>query len=306
KHRPPMTWSIFFLIFLLACGISISQNCYFQGVFYTSASFGSAAVNLIPIITFVMATSVRLEKFDFRSLRGRAKIAGTIVCVSGAMIMTFYKGPSLRISSHSAHKTPNYNTPSSSKTVYNNMVLGSILVYGGIVTWSAWIAFQAPVIKRYPVHLSLTTLTCILSAMQSGLAGMIYEHNNWKVWAIRSNIQLLSVVYAGVICSAFGFFVQAWCIQKKGPVFVGVFTPVCTISTVLLEFLLLHVPLYLGSLLGAFLIIMGLYSALWGKAKPHKEPTEISEGDGDARVKGQGEEPTDKTSHLLRKQDNNV
>ncbi|XP_059067367.1 uncharacterized protein LOC131062846 isoform X2 [Cryptomeria japonica] len=50
----------------------------------------------------------------------------------------------------------------------------------------------------------------------------------------------------GVICSAFGVYVKAWCIQKKGDVFTGVFSPLCTVSTVLLEYLLLHVSLYLG------------------------------------------------------------
>ncbi|XP_057852567.2 WAT1-related protein At1g21890 [Cryptomeria japonica] len=298
EQRPKMTWFILLQIFLLASGITVSQNFYFQGVYYTSATFGSAALNLIPIITFVMATFVRLERFDIRTLRGKAKLAGTIVCVSGAMIMTFYKGPSFRMSSSSAHETSN------PKSVNNNMALGSILVYGGITAWSAWIAFQGPVIKRYPAYLSLTTLTCLFAAVQSGLVGIICERNKLTVWAIRSNIQLLSVLYSGIICSAIGFYVQAWCIQKKGPVFVGVFSPLCTISTAVLEFLLLHVSLYLGSLLGAFFIILGLYSALWGKAKDQQKTDEMPSGDKEAQAHAQ--QPKEKSPQLLRKEESIV
>ena len=34
------------------------------------------------------------------------------------------------------------------------------------------------------------------------------------------------------MCSAFAIFVQAWCIHKKGPVFVAIFDPVCTVVVV--------------------------------------------------------------------------
>ncbi|GLJ45423.1 hypothetical protein SUGI_0956320 [Cryptomeria japonica] len=61
----------------------------------------------------------RLEKFDIRSLRRQAKIAGTISC--------------------------------------------------------------GPAQKRYPAQLSLTTLTCIFAAVQSGLVGIICEHHKLKM-----------------------------------------------------------------------------------------------------------------------------
>ncbi|KAH9329006.1 hypothetical protein KI387_001114, partial [Taxus chinensis] len=83
----------------------------------------------------------RLEKFDIRSFSGKAKIAGTIVCVSGAMIMTFYKGPAIKFPS-STHATSILQKISSSKAANSNMLLGSILVYGGLASWSAWLTFQ--------------------------------------------------------------------------------------------------------------------------------------------------------------------
>ncbi|KAH9329001.1 hypothetical protein KI387_001109, partial [Taxus chinensis] len=242
NQRPPLTRCTLFQIFLLSLAISISQNCFFEGVYYTSATFGSAVLNLIPVITFLMATLVRLEKIDIRSLRGQAKVLGIVVSVSGAMLMTFYKGPAIRTSSSSAEKATNVKGFDTN----NNIMLGSILMFACVVAVSAWITFQGPVMKKYPPQLSLTTLTCIFGSLQSGIIGLIVEHNKFKIWVIRPNIQLLTILYAGILCTAFGLFVQAWCIEKKGPVFSSVFSPVSTIFTALLEFTLLHTNFHVG------------------------------------------------------------
>uniref|UniRef100_A0A0D6QTB5 WAT1-related protein n=1 Tax=Araucaria cunninghamii TaxID=56994 RepID=A0A0D6QTB5_ARACU len=275
KQRPSLTWPLFFQIFLVACGLSVSQNCYFQGIYYTSSTFASAAINLIPIITFVMATFIRLERIDIKTVRGQAKLVGTIICVSGAMVMTFYQGPTIWKSSSSPVDRKS-TRPNSSEPPHTNMAWGSVLIFGGIIAWSAWLTFQGPVLKRYPSQLSFTALMCIFGSVQSGLSGIVVEHNNLDIWAIRWNIQLLTILYTGIVCSALAFFVQAWCIQKKGPVFAGVFSPLCTITTALLEFAILHVSLHLGSVVGAILIIMGLYFALWGKAKDQVKTSEVS------------------------------
>eukprot|EP00253_Pinus_taeda_P012049 PITA_12049 len=262
KEHPPFTRVILFQIFLLASGNTIAQNCYFQGLYYTSSTFGSAALNLVPIFTLAMATILRLENVNIRSLSGQAKVVGIVICVTGAMVMTLYKGPAIKSLSYGikSHLITLYSKPDS-------IVLGSILVFGSIVIWSAWLCFQAHVLKRYPVQLSLTTLMCLIGAVESALIAVIFEDRKSNVWAIGWNIKLLSVLYTGILCSAFGMFLQAWCISKKGPVFVTIFNPVGTIFTAILEFIILRVFLRVGSVVGAILIVLGLYSVLWGKAR---------------------------------------
>jgi hypothetical protein len=77
------------------------------------------------------------------------------------MIMTLYKGPALKFLSPGAES---HLIASNSKP--NNLVLGSILILASIVSWSSCIVscffFQAPVLKRYPAQLSLTTIACLL------------------------------------------------------------------------------------------------------------------------------------------------
>lgn len=271
KQRPPLTWTIILQIFLLASGITITQNCYIQGLYYTTSTFGSAAQNLLPMFTFAMATLLRLEKVDIRSLGGQAKLLGTIVSVGGAMVMTLYKGPVLKFLSPGVEG--HLITSTNSKPI--NIVLGSILVFGSIVTWSASIVFQAPVLKRYPAQLSLTAFACFFGSLQSGLIAVIWEHNKSNIWAIGWNFKLLGVVYSGIMCSALGMYVQAWCISKKGPVFVAIFSPLGTVVTAILELIIIHVFLRVGSVVGAIVIVLGLYTALWGKA--HDLATEVVE-----------------------------
>eukprot|EP00253_Pinus_taeda_P011924 PITA_11924 len=260
KQRSPLTWTALFQIFLLASGITITQNCYIQGLYYTSSTFASAALNLLPVFTFAMATLIRLESVDIRSLGGQAKILGTVISVSGAMVMTLYKGPALKFLSPGAES---HHTASNSKPI--NLVLGSILVFGSIVSWASCTVFQAPVLKTYPAQLSLTAISCLFGSIQSGLIAVIWEHKKSSIWALGWNVELLGVVYSGILCSALGMFLQVWCISKKGPVFVAIFTPLGTIITAVLELIIIHVYLRVGSVVGAIVIVAGLYVALWGK-----------------------------------------
>jgi hypothetical protein len=106
-------------------------------LYYTTSTFGSAAQNLLPMLTFEMASFLRLEQVNIRSLGGRAKVIGTVISVGGAMIMALYKGLFLKFLSPGVE---GHLMTSNSKP--KNLVLGSILVFGSIVTWSASIVFQ--------------------------------------------------------------------------------------------------------------------------------------------------------------------
>ncbi|PKA64359.1 WAT1-related protein [Apostasia shenzhenica] len=54
--------------------------------------------NLIPAITFIMAVMFRLESLRIKSSSDKAKLLGTLIGVGGAMILTFFKGKELNLS----------------------------------------------------------------------------------------------------------------------------------------------------------------------------------------------------------------
>ncbi|XP_047982135.1 protein WALLS ARE THIN 1-like [Salvia hispanica] len=74
----------------------------------------------------------------------------------------------------------------------------------------------------------------------------------------------------GVVASGIAFAVQIWCIDKGGPVFVAVYQPVQTLVVAITSSLLLGEEFYLGGIIGAVLIIFGLYLVLWGKSEEKK------------------------------------
>ncbi|KAL5147363.1 WAT1-related protein [Glycine soja] len=81
-----------------------------------------------------------------------------------------------------------------------------------------------------------------------------------SVSTIGWDMNLLAAAYDGIISSGITYYVQGIVMQKKGPVFVTTFSP------------LIH-----HGVIGAILIVMGLYSILWGKHKENKEKeTEIT------------------------------
>ncbi|KAJ8476483.1 hypothetical protein OPV22_020210, partial [Ensete ventricosum] len=71
----------------------------------------------------------------------------------------------------------------------------------------------------------------------------------------------------GIFASGISFTLLGWCIKKKGPVYASVFNPLMLVLVAILSSLLLNEKLYLGCLLGAALIVIGLYIVLWGKGR---------------------------------------
>ncbi|KAF4346530.1 hypothetical protein G4B88_016258 [Cannabis sativa] len=69
------------------------------------------------------------------------------------------------------------------------------------------------------------------------------------------------------IGEAVSFFIQVWCISQTGPVFAVMFTPLTTVIASIIAIFFMAQTLYLGSMVGAFAVILGLYVVLWGKAK---------------------------------------
>ncbi|KAL4185355.1 hypothetical protein AMTRI_Chr10g5510 [Amborella trichopoda] len=266
--RPPLNLRTAGGIFILAClGMAINQNCYFTALYYTSSTFVSTIANLIPAITFVVALLLRLERLDVRGIRGRAKVLGTLTCVGGAMIVTLVKGPSIVIlrglkANFLLVSLMDAIHPSSPQS---NWTLGPIFILASVLAWSAWLNYQAWAFKNYPAQLTLTALMCFMAIIPTAGIAFIFEEQS--AWTLKWDVRLLTYIYSGVLCTAFQFFIQSWCIKKKGPVFAAAFFPVCTVIVSVLEPIIFHVDVHVGSVVGIIVVICGLYFVLWGKAK---------------------------------------
>ncbi|KAL4183464.1 hypothetical protein AMTRI_Chr11g98370 [Amborella trichopoda] len=272
KIRPPsglkQTWHMFLLGLL---GITVTQNCYILGLYYTSSTFSATVSNLIPVAVFIVSIILRMEKVDLRKITGQGKIVGTLVCLAGAMILTLYKGPELDIFKHL--KSPDsitklLPTSQTSTHIKKNWILGPVFSLLAVATWSGWIIFQASAFKDYPAQMSLSAYMCFMGTIQSGIVALFF--GKLEAWRINWDFELFTYVYSGVLCTGAGILVQTWCIRKKGPVFAAAFNPVSTVVVAILEPILFHIKTHVGSIVGAGMVIIGLYCLLWAKSKEAK------------------------------------
>ncbi|KAM1216376.1 hypothetical protein ACFX2I_012629 [Malus domestica] len=258
-ERPKLTFALFLELFLLSLlGVGLTLNMYFASLRYTSPTFLASMVNTIASLTFVIAIVLRLEALDLRNPRGLAKVLGTLMSLAGVMTMTLYKGPIIK------NLWPALIHVEGKSSIHENWLKGSILTVASCITWSAWYIMQAITLRRYPAQLSLTTWMSFIGAAQSAVFTVCIEHRR-AAWIIGFNVDLWSILYAGVVCSGLIIFIQLWCTEEKGPVFVTMFNPVSTILVAVLAYFVLGERLYAGSIVGAFIVILGLYLLLWGK-----------------------------------------
>ncbi|KAK4432038.1 WAT1-related protein [Sesamum alatum] len=271
KVRPKITFKIFMQMFILGLlGPVIDQNFYYVGLKFTSPTFSCAMSNMLPALTFVMAVLCRMEVLDMKKLRCQAKVVGTVVTVAGAMLMTVYKGHVINLVwSNNINHTRNYtsNVPADTD---KDWVKGSILLILATLAWASFFILQAITLRKYTAQLSLTAIVCFLGTLQSIAVTFVMEHRP-NAWAIGWDMNLLAAAYAGIVSSSIAYYVQGLVMQKRGPVFVTAFSPLMMIIVAIMGSFILAEKIYVGGVLGAVLIVIGLYSVLWGKYKEFKE-----------------------------------
>ncbi|CAA7396885.1 unnamed protein product [Spirodela intermedia] len=275
KTRPAITWTV--LIQSFFCGLfggTLAQNLYLMAIKLTTATFTTAIANLIPAITFVLAVIFGLEKLGLRTMAGKAKLAGTAVGLGGAMFLTFYKGPEVDIWPSNVDLLQEKGSPAPAHLEYGNRVMGSLLAVVSCFSYAIWLIIQAKMIKCFPCANSSAALMCLMAAVQSAALALCMQRD-WNEWKMGLDIRLLTSVYVGVIASGLTLMVMAWCIRLKGPLFASVFNPLMLVVVAVLGSFLLEEKLHLGSLLGAILIVVGLYLVIWGKCREAKKAVEL-------------------------------
>ncbi|KAK6933217.1 EamA domain [Dillenia turbinata] len=126
---------------------------------------------------------------------------------------------------------------------------------------------QAITLKSYPAELSLTALICMMGTIEGSMLAFAMEGRNPAVWAVHFDTKLAATLYSGTICSGLGFFISGLIMKEKGPVFVTTFNPLNMVIVTILGFFILSERLYLGRIIGAIIIVAGLYLVIWGKKK---------------------------------------
>ncbi|KAJ4895149.1 WAT1-related protein [Raphanus sativus] len=202
---------------------------------------------------------------DLKSQTGMLKVMGTLICVSGALLLTFYKGPQI---SH-FHPHPDALQNNNHQTKTNNWLLGCLYAVIATSFFSMWMLFQGTLNIKYLCKYTGICLMSVFGPFQCALLSL-YKRRDVNDWVIDDGFVIFVIIYVGIVGQAMSTVATTWSIKKLGAVFASTFSPMMLISATLFDFLILHTPLYLGSIIGSVVVVTGLYVYLWGKNKEMK------------------------------------
>ncbi|XVE67973.1 hypothetical protein DITRI_Ditri09bG0030900 [Diplodiscus trichospermus] len=260
NKQAPLTFSLLWRFFLLGLIGSSGQIVYLTGVKFSSPTLSSALVNLIPIFTFLLAVIFRMEKLELRRSSSQAKALGAVVAVTGAFVVTLYKGPPVLISSTSnLHQHLLFSEQS-------RWIIGGFLILLVCLSSATWNVLQAATVKEYPDKMTIVFFYTFFITVQSLVFSLILERNP-TAWKVKSTVEAAAIVCTAIFGSLYRIAIHTWCLQKKGPVYVAMFKPLGIVVAVILSIIFLGDSLYLGSVIGSAIITLGFYTVIWGQAK---------------------------------------
>lgn len=270
KNMRSMSGKLLLKLFLLALiGNTFSLNTYNLTLKLTSATVGSALANSVPVFTFCLVLVLRMETVNLRTAAGVAKAAGVALCVGGVLVLAFYAGPAMSpVNHHRAFAAPRQHAASTGgPPSRSRWITGTLLMVLANVTWALWIVLQSALLKEYPNRMLVTATQCVFSMMQSFVVAVVAERGDMSKWKLRCDITLVAVLYVGFVVTGLSHYLQAWCMELKGPVFLAMTNPLCFVFTIFSSSFFLGEIVHLGSILGGALLVAGLYSVHWGKLK---------------------------------------
>ncbi|XP_073158030.1 WAT1-related protein At5g64700-like isoform X2 [Henckelia pumila] len=286
-----MIYAGYFLLTKLAFDVGMN-TCVF--VFYRQAA---ASLFLVPItiiferksapplsfsltIKIFLLSLIGMENIKLRTIGGIMKFGGLSLCIAGVATIAFFKGPLLKLLVHHHLISSRIREMRRGEDpAADTWIKGVFLMMLSNVTWALWLLLQGRLLKGCPSKLLLTTLQCLLSTIQSFLVALVFARdlNQWK---LGFNVQLLSIFYCGAVVTGVTFYLQAWVIEKKGPIFLVMTTPLIMIFTITISAFVYGEIISFGSVLGAILLVGGLYCVLWGKMRED----DIAKGECNSKV----------------------
>ncbi|KAJ0667380.1 putative EamA domain-containing protein [Helianthus annuus] len=255
--RPPLTLRVLFRLFVLGLiGVCLAQVLWNAGVDHASPTMASVISNLSPGVTYLIAVFFRLEKLD-KTISSVAKLLGTIISILGAMVFTLYQGPRMF----------HINSPNQLfLSQPSEWIYGSLIIFISLVFGCLWVVLQTATTIEYPDQQTIVFFFNLFGTIQCIALSPFVEQNR-SAWVLRPETGVTAVVLGAVYTTAVRCSVFTWCLRKKGPIFVEMFSPLKIIVAMIMGVTFLGDSLHLGSVIGTTIISFGFYTVIWGQTK---------------------------------------
>ncbi|GAB4857988.1 hypothetical protein Ancab_015892 [Ancistrocladus abbreviatus] len=228
------------------------------------------------------------ETVNLFRIEGQMKVAGTLTCVSGAILMAIFRGPAILgckesgLTLHdelSALGQPEAPEPVEWFTArlvdfgLEERHLSVLCLLGNCLCLATYLALQAPILKKYPATLSVTAFSYFFGTLPMLMVALFVADNSTD-WTLTPS-EWVAVFYGGVVASALVYGLLTWSNKILGPALVSLYYPLQPLGSALLSFVFLGNTIFLGSVLGGFLIITGLYLVSWASYREKQAVVEV-------------------------------
>jgi len=232
------------MMFLLGLfGLTLNQLGFLLAIYMLTPVYVAIFQPLCPVLTVLIAIGLKVEHFKLKSVGGITKIAGVSISAMGAILVVALKG--------------DFGVP-------RDAIIGHISILVSIFSYSLYMVLQKGMLKKYP-PLTVTAWTSIYGSLTQALAllGSVAEEDFFSRWRI-TGMTWVALYYVTFVSSIFCFAVTTWAVRRASSTLVIAFLPLQVVAVVIMTWLFFGYVITLTDLLGAVLVILGLFSVLGG------------------------------------------
>ncbi len=216
-----------FLLLGLLC-IPMNQFFYFLAVERTVAPNVALAYALVPAFVLIMEAIFLKVKATF------LKIIGILVAFSGALVIFIQNGI----------------------TFSSEYFIGNLIAIGGSLSWAIYTIIGKKIIFKYGSIFSTGLAIIIGYLLYLPIYSLVGDTNSF---AFIDGISWVKILYLGMFTSVVGYALWYWMLERMDAAKLSVFNNLQPVVTALLAFIFLSFNFTLPFVIGAVMVMSGVY-----------------------------------------------
>ncbi|XP_020259589.1 WAT1-related protein At5g47470-like [Asparagus officinalis] len=225
------------ILLISLLGVTTFQTLMMMGIERTTPAIASAMPNIAPGIIFIISACLRFEKTDMKCKYTRAKVLGTVICLSGAMVMSILQTRKHPLKTQ--YQGPLVSIELLQDKVEKNWIIGCFYLLGAVLVVSCSTVLQAVTMIHFPAPLSLCSITSLLGTIFTVCIQIVTEGKVNSGTTISNLRRIIIFMLLGGMVIAMCVSFQTWAVKKKGPVLVSMFSPIQTVFSAILSAIIL-------------------------------------------------------------------